>query len=34
VDGKKLTQVLHVERLRGGDSGGLFGGEEDEEHEP
>jgi hypothetical protein len=31
VDGKKLTQVLHVERLRGGDSGGLFGGEEEDE---
>jgi hypothetical protein len=31
VDGKKLTQVLHVERLRGGDSGGLFGGEEEAE---
>jgi hypothetical protein len=34
VDGKKYTQVLHVERLRGGDSGGFPGGEEDEEHEP
>jgi photosystem II stability/assembly factor-like uncharacterized protein len=34
VDGKKYTQVLHVERVRGGDSGGFFGGEEDEEHEP
>jgi len=34
VDGKKYTQVLHVERVRGGDSGGFFGGEEDEDHEP
>jgi hypothetical protein len=34
VDGKKYTQVLHVERRSGGDSGGFFGGEDDEEHEP
>jgi hypothetical protein len=33
VDGKKYTQVLHVERVRGGDSGGFFAGD-DEEHEP
>ena len=34
VDGKKYTQVLHVERLRGGDSNGFIAGEDDEEHEP
>jgi len=34
VDGKKYTQVLHVERRSGGDSGGFFGGDDDEDHEP
>jgi len=34
VDGKKYTQVLHVERLRGGDSNGFIAGDDDEEHEP
>jgi len=34
VDGKKYTQVLHVERRSGADSGGFFGGDDDEEHEP
>jgi len=34
VDGKKYTQVLHVERLRGGDSNGFIAGEDDEDHEP
>jgi hypothetical protein len=33
VDGKKYTQVLHVERLRGSDSNGFIAGD-DEEHEP
>ncbi len=33
VDGKKYTQVLHVERVRGGESNGFFAGD-DEEHEP
>ena len=34
VDGKKYTQVLHVERRSGGDTGGFFGGDDDEDHEP
>ena len=34
VDGKKYTQVLRVERVRGGDSDGFFGGGEEEGREP
>ena len=33
VDGKQFRQVLHVERLRGGDSGGFFSGGDDDDHD-